>query len=174
MSDECKPLDPTAFGLFFVALLSLPVALLCFGIYMGDAKMAAIPAVGLLNVCSFFILIAAIGAYRAGSNFGFIVFGMVAAGVFLTVNAGGPYVDLTLALMFIIALVWSYRVNNLKLLTMILVTTALVFLFGGLSGLMTGDMADIMVLLKGVAALGNFALSLYLAFALADEKLPCY
>ena len=99
---------------------------------------------------------------------------MVAAGVYLTVNYGGPYVDLTLALMFILALVWSYRVHNLKLLTMILVTTALVFLFGGLSGLVDGDMVDIMVLLKGVAALGNFVLSLYLAFALADENLPCY
>ena len=30
MSDECKTLDPTAFGLFFVALVSLPLALAGF------------------------------------------------------------------------------------------------------------------------------------------------
>ena len=27
---------------------------------------------------------------------------------------------------------------------------------------------------QGIAALGNFVLTLYLAFALADEHIPCY
>lgn len=35
MSDECKPIDPTAFGLFFVALVSLPIALACIFSYAG-------------------------------------------------------------------------------------------------------------------------------------------
>ena len=35
MSDECKILDPTAFGLFFVALVSLPIALTCILTYGG-------------------------------------------------------------------------------------------------------------------------------------------
>ena len=68
MSDECKILDPTAFGLFFVALVSLPIALTCIltyggvdndiGLYLGDP----------LIIASIFIFIAAIAAYRAGTT----------------------------------------------------------------------------------------------------------
>ena len=57
-------------------------------------------------------------------------------------------------------------------LTFILLTTALIFLFLGIGGF--ADSAVCSQLLMGIAALANFVLTLYLAFALADEKLPCY
>ena len=50
MSDECKILDPTAFGLFFVAIVSLPLAIsgiggfadsaVCSQLLMGIAALA--------------------------------------------------------------------------------------------------------------------------------------
>lgn len=175
MTDECsKPLDTTAFGLFFVALVSLPIALVCILGFAGVENNIE-PYLGdLLMIASFFILVAAIGAYRAGSNFGFIVFGMVALGVFFAgACAGDLWINLTLGIMYLIALVWSFRAGNLKTLTLILLTTALIFIFGGLAAQYDHG-AEIFTLLKGIAALANFVLTLYLAFALADEKLPCY
>ena len=171
MSDECKILDPTAFGLFFVAAVSLPLAIAGIGGYF-DA--ATVSFAKLFMVAGFFILIAALAAYRAGSNFGFIVFGLVALGVFLSGVSGGTdqYVNITLGIIYLVALIWSYRVGNPKTLTLILLTTALIFLFLGIGGF--ADSAVCSQLLMGIAALANFVLTLYLAFALADEKLPCY
>ncbi len=173
MSDECKVLDPTAFGLFFVALVSLPIAIYCILTYGGVDNDIGLYLGDLLKIASFFIFIAAIGAYIAKSNFGFIVFGLVALGVYFAGADGGDlYINLTLGIIYLVALIWSYRVGNPKTLTLILLTTALIFIFGGIQA-NTGE-ADVWLLLKGIAALGNFILTLYLAFALADEKLPCY
>ena len=173
MTDECKaPLDPTAFGLFFVALVSLPIALVCILGYAGVDNDIGATLGPLLEIAAFFILIAALAAYRAGSNFGFIVFGLVALGVYFAGAYGGDlWINLTLGLIYVVSLIWSFRVGNPKTLTFILLTTALIFIFGGIN-VHTGE--DIWMLLKGIAALGNFVLTLYLAFALADEHLPCY
>ncbi len=179
MSDECKILDPTAFGLFFVALVSLPIALACIMGYI-DGAATSIEAGGnlgtLLIVAAVFIFIAALAAYRAGSNFGFIVFGLVALGVYYAGAQGGDiYINITLGIIYLVALIWSYRVGNPKTLTLILLTTALIFIFGGIATEAGADIYEsVWLLLKGIAALANFVLTLYLAFALADEKLPCY
>lgn len=170
MTDECKPIDPTAFGLFFVALVSLPIAIACFLRYSGSTESVEGLA-ELLKYASLFIFIAALAAYKAGSNFGFIVFGLVALGVYFAGAAGGNlYINVTLGLMYLVALVWSARIGNPKALTMILLTTALIFIFGGLAV----DGSDVFLLLKGVAAIANFALNLYLAYALADGKVPVF
>ena len=173
MTEECKaPLDPTAFGLFFVAIVSLPIALSGILGYTGVDNEIGQYLGTLCMIAAFFILIAALAAYKAGSNFGFIVFGLVALGVFFSGIAGGDlYTNLTLGIIYLVALIWSYRVGNPKTLTIILLTTALIFIFGGI-GAETGD--SVWSLLQGIAALANFLLTLYLAFALADEKLPCY
>ena len=170
MTDECPKIDPTAFGLFFVALVSLPIAIACIlgfagiendiGLYLGD----------FLIIGSFFIFIAALAAYRVNANFGFIVFSLVAAGVLFAGAVGGDvYINLTLGLIYLVALIWSMRISTPKLLTSILLTTALIFIFGGIQ-VETG--ADVWLLMKGIAALANFALTLYLAYALVDDKLP--
>ena len=176
MSDECKILDPTAFGLFFVALVSLPIALTCILTYGGVDNDIGLYLGDLLIIASIFIFIAAIAAYRAGSNFGFIVFGLVALGVFFAGYSGGDlYINVTLGIIYLVALIWSYRVGNPKTLTLILLTTALIFIFGGIATEAGADIYEsVWLLLKGIAALANFVLTLYLAFALADEKLPCY
>ena len=169
MTNKC--LDTTAFGLFFVALVSLPIAFLCILGYADIDYGTADEELGkFLMVCAVFILIAAIGAYKANSNFGFTVFGLVATGVFFAGYAGGAlYTNLALAIVYLVALVWSYLAKNTPVLTTILLTTALIFLFGGINVAEGGD--GIWLLLKGIAALANFALTIYLAFALV--KVEC-
>lgn len=172
MTEECKPLDPTAFGLFFVALVSLPLALAGFMNGMGIENEIMAHVGKLLLLGGVFIFLASYFAYRAGSNFGFIVFGLVALGVFYAGYDGGDlYISLTLGIIYLICLIWSVRAHTLKTLTIILLTTALVFFA---NGCVVEYGADWSWLFLGVAAILNFAFNLYLAFALADEKLPCF
>lgn len=167
MTKKC--IDMTAFGLFFVALVSLPIALLSIVGYADMDYGTAGEELGkFLMVSAVFILIAAIGAYKTNSNFGCTVFGLVAAGVFFAGYAGGSlYTNLTLAIIFLVALVWSYLAQNTPVLTTILLTTALIFLFGGVA-IAEGD--GIWLLLKGIAALANFVLALFLAFSLVKGE----
>lgn len=171
MTDECKNIDPTGFGLLFVALVSLPIAITCIlgycdiendiGLYLGD----------LLKFAAIFIVIAALASYKINSNFGFTVFALVGLGVYFAGASGGDlYINLTLGLMYLVCLVWSIRAGTAKLLTCILLTTALIFIFGGLAC----DGSDVFLLLKGIVALANFALNLYLGYALVDGKIPVY
>ena len=173
MTDECKaPLDPTAFGLFFVALVSLPIAIAGILGFMEISNDIGLYLGKLAIICSFFIACAALGAYKAGSNFGFIVFGLVALGVFYAGYDGGDfYISITLGIIYLICLIWSVRAHTLKTLTIILLTTALVFFA---NGCVVEYGADWSWLFLGVAAILNFAFNLYLAFALADEHMPCY
>lgn len=62
MSDECKILDPTAFGLFFVALVSLPLALAGFFNGLGIENEIMVHAPKLLMVGGFFIFLASLFA----------------------------------------------------------------------------------------------------------------
>ena len=165
MSETDYKIDPTAFGLFLVAIVSLPLAIM-------QLKDEGVPTREFFTLMGILILVVSYIAYRNGSNFGFIVFGLVAAGVYFSGAAGGDlYINVTLGIIYLVALIWSYHLGNPKTLTIILLTTALIFIFGGVA-VQTGDL--IWTLLQGIAALANFVLTLYLAFALADEHLPCY
>ncbi len=172
MSDECKILDPTAFGLFFVALVSLPLALAGFFNGLGIENEIMVHAPKLLMVGGFFIFLASLFAYRAGANFGFIVFGLVALGVFYAGYDGGDlWISIVLGIIYLLCLVWSVRAHTLKTLTIILFTTALVFFANGCVVEYGEDWAWLFL---GVAAILNFAFNIYLAYALADENVPCY
>ncbi|MCL2032497.1 MAG: hypothetical protein FWG96_04440 [Methanomassiliicoccaceae archaeon] len=84
----------------------------------------------------------------------------------------GAWENLTFAIMFVLAIIWSIFAKTPKNLSLILVTTTLIFLFVGLSGLIDGDYWHWLI---GIAALLNFLLNVYLAFALAlDGKLPIF
>ena len=108
---EIKYPDPTAMGLFFVALLSFPIAFACFG--FGGITTASL--VGILKICAVFIAIAAIGAFIVGSNFGFTVFALVAGGVWFAAAYGGGLADnLVIGIIFLITLIWSIRAKTPK------------------------------------------------------------
>ncbi len=107
---EFKPLDPTACGLFFVAAISLPLAL---GQLVNDPSVFPVlpsgPAFIVIGIC---ILVIALLAYIAGSNFGFTVFALVGAAVALTGYGIGPVENLTFALLYFFAILWSLKIGR--------------------------------------------------------------
>jgi hypothetical protein len=169
---ECqKCLDPTAFGLFLVATVSLPLAILQLA---EPDKLDLLPTTGFFILLGLLMIVVAMLAYRSDSNFGFVVFGLVGAAVVMTGIGMGPYENITFAIMFILAIIWSIFAKTPKNLSLILVTTALIFLFVGLSsdGVIGGDYWHWLI---GLAALFNFLFNVYLAFALAlENKLPIF
>lgn len=169
---ECqKCLDPTSYGLFLVAFVSLPIALVLLIKEPGNYGTDLGP---ILMLGGALILIVSMLAFKADSNFGFIVFGLVGVGVFLSGFGGlGFYGNITLVVVYLMALVWSFAAHTPKLLSFILITTALIFLFQGLGAF--DSSVEMYGTLMGIAALANFVLAVYLAFALAlDSKLPVY
>ena len=72
MSEIDYKIDPTAFGLFLVAVVSLPLAVL-------QLKDEGVPTSGFFTLMGLLIILVSYIAYRNGSNFGFIVFGLVGA-----------------------------------------------------------------------------------------------
>jgi len=168
---ECqKCLDPTAFGLFLVATVSLPLAILQL-VKVDDVY--GLPSESFFVLLGLLILLVAVLAYRSDANFGFVVFGLVGAAITLTgIGQMGAYENITFALMFLLAIVWSVLAKTPKALTLILFTTTIVFLCVGLSALVTNDNWHWAI---GFFALLNFLFSIYLAYALAlDGKLPVF
>jgi len=165
---ECKNLDPTALGLFLVAAVSLPLGLanLIDPSFAGFAPLDG----GIFTFLGILILFVAYFAYKAESQFGFTVFGLVGAAVALTGLGMGSWENICFAILFLLAMIWSFIAKTPKLLSMILITTTLVFLVVGLMGF-----ADVDAKILGIFALLNGIFALYLAFALAlENKLPVF
>jgi hypothetical protein len=163
---EFKPLDPTACGLFLVAVVSFPLAIA----NLIDGQIG--PSSDFFTIIGALILVVALLAYRAESNFGFTVFTLVGAAVLLTGLGIGPWEDIAFTLTFLLAIIWSLNVKAPKALTIICFTTALVFLTVGLSGIVGGDYWHWLI---GIAALLNFIFNIYLSFALAmDGKIKVF
>ncbi len=162
---EFKPLDPTACGLFFVAAISLPLAI---GQLVNDASVVPLlPSADAFIVIGICILVIALLAYLAGSNFGFTVFALVGAAVALTGFGMGPVENITFALLYFIAIIWSIKIGTPKALTVICFTTGLIFLTVGLAGIVGGDYWHWAI---GISALLNFIFNLYLSVTLALER----
>ncbi len=163
MSETDFKIDPTAFGLLLVAVVSLPLAILQF-------KDEGVPSSNFFIVMGLLILLASYIAYRNGSNFGFVVFGLVGAAVSLTGLGMGEWENIAFGIIFVMALIWSVIAKTPKLLSCICLTTALIFLSVGLSVVVGGDYWNTVL---GTVAVLNFAFTAYLGFALALEgKLP--
>ncbi|MBE6522309.1 MAG: hypothetical protein E7Z62_04175 [Thermoplasmata archaeon] len=161
---EFKPLDPTACGLFLVAAISLPLAVSCF-----DSKFS-VPA-ELFLLLGALITVVALLAYRAESNFGFTVFLLVGAAVFASGYGIGIIGNLAFGIIFVMCIIWSILAKTPKNLTLILCTTAAIFLVIAIEGICDVDLATVL----GIVSLLNFVLTFYMASALASEgKFPVF
>ncbi len=161
---EFKPLDPTACGLFLVAAISLPLAISCF-----DSKFG-VPA-ELFLLLGALIVVVALLAYRAESNFGFTVFLLVGAAVFASGYGIGIIGNLVFGIIFVMCIIWSIFAKTPKNLTLILCTTAGIFLVIAIQGIADVDLTTVL----GIVALLNFAFNFYMASALASEgKFPVF
>lgn len=168
-------IDPTAMGLFFVAAISLPLA-----IYSLLDSNSSVWNMGLFfTVGGILILSVSLKSYKFRSSFGYVVFGLVGYGVLMVGLCSlpivayplGDYVMLTFALTYVLAVVWSMLIHTFKTMTLLLITTALVFVTVGLSGIIGGDYWHYLI---GISALLNFLFNIYLAYSLALEgKIKC-
>ena len=156
---EFKPLDPTACGLFLVAIVSLPLAIMQF-------LDEGVPTAQFFELIGVMIIAVAFIAYLAQSNFGFTVFLLVGSAVFMTGFGMGSWENIAFALVFFMAIYWSVVAGTPHSLTIICFTTALVFLTVGLAGIIGGDYWHWII---AIAATLNFIFNIYLSFALALE-----
>ena len=161
---QTEHIDPTALGLFAVAIVSIPLALsnlwpdgpaTNFGLYF--------PFLG------FVILVCSVLAYLANSTFGFVVLAIAGSGVLLAGTGLDSWTFIAFAVVFAICLVWSIQAKTPKLLSAVLFTTALVFLFFGLMDPQLVGANDGLRIATGIVAVFNFIESCWLATALATE-----
>ena len=106
------------------------------------------------------------------------MFGLVALGVFLTgycVHYGsdlGAFFNIGLAIMFAVFTGLSVMIKTPKLLTVVILMTALIFLFSGI-GVFTD--ADWVAKVQGVWCIINFIACVALGFGLvSDGKFPYF
>ena len=161
---QTEHIDPTALALFAVAIVSVPLALsnlwpegpaTNYGLYF--------PFLG------FVILVCALMAYLMNNPFGFVVLAIAGGGVYLAGTGIDSWTFIAFAIMFAICLVWSVMMKTPKLLSAVLLTTALVFLFFGLMDAQLLGPSDGLRIATGVIAVFNFIESCWLATALATE-----
>lgn len=161
---ENNTVDPTALGLFMVAAISLPLAAVMLKLNGAVLDPAVFRVAGIVAG------IAGIIAYKGGNAFGFTVFMIVAAGLYLSGTGLADWGDILFGILFALAGIWAIFIKTPKLLIAILFVSAVIFI---LLGLNTGivDNADFNTII-GVLAIINFLLSAYLGFALATQKAP--
>jgi len=160
---ENSPLDPSTIGFFIVAALSLPLAIA----NLVQDSFGSEPIANLFIVSGLGLIVVAHYAWKCNANFGFTVFGLVGIAVLLTgMGALGPIGNITFAIVFIFAIIWSVIIGAAKNLTALLVTTALIFLFVGLSNsaVIGGDYWHWLI---GAAAILNFAFNFSMAVSCA-------
>ena len=163
MSDtETQFMDPSTLGFFLVAVVSLPLAL-------SQLLEKGGPTPQFFMVVGFLIVAVAVWAWKCKSNFGFTVFALVGAAVFLTGYGMGYFECIAFGVAFVFAIIWSIVIGAGKNLTLLLVTTALIFLFVGLSSneLVGGDYWHWII---GIVALFNFLFNFYMAISCAAPE----
>ena len=160
--NENQLLDPGTLGFFLVAVVSLPLALSQL-LEKGDPSAHFFMVIGLMIV--------GVGAWAwfCKANFGFTVFALVGAAVFLTGYGMGYFECIAFGIAFVFAIIWSIVIGTGKNLTLLLVTTALIFLFVGLSNeeLIGGDYWHWLI---GIVALFNFLFNFYMAVSCAAPE----
>jgi len=162
-----------------VAVVSLPLAILQL---VGIDGFYNVPAADFFKLLGLMIIAVAYFAYRAESQFGFTVFALVGAAVAMTGFGMGAFENIAFGLVFVLAIIWSIFAKTPKNLTLILVTTALIFLFVGFALYQDSTGASFIGTdptfwhwLIGIAALFNFIFNIFLAYALAlEDKLPIF
>ena len=161
-SETQANLDPSTLGFFLVAVVSFPLAMVNL-----LEKGAITPQFFIIiGLCIFLV---GAWAWKCNANFGFTVFALVGAAVFLTGYGMDYWANIAFAIAFIFAIVWSVFIGAGKNLTLLLVTTALIFLCVGLSSpdLVGGDYWHWII---GIVCLGNFILNFYMACSCAAPE----
>lgn len=178
---QTEHIDPTGFGLLLVAAVSLPGAI--DYLYNGTEATFMWGGSAIASVIGMMLLIVAFLAYKANSTFGMTVFGLVGTGV-LCAGGGnaifgtavcGSGACLVFGIIYVFCIFWSICEKTPKLLTLLLVTTALVFLVTcWLTVTDDADMAKTVATILGVVYLFNFIFNFWLGSGLCCSKIKTF
>lgn len=165
MSETKTYLDPSALGFFVVAAISLPLAM----VMLLDNPMQGLD---FFKYAGIIIMIVGILAWLCDAKFGFVVFTLVGLAVTLTGMGNiGAWGNITFGIIFVFAIVWSVLIGTGKNLTLLLVTTALIFLLVGISSVAETNLNTVI----GIVAILNFVLNFYMAASCAaPEKIKAF
>lgn len=170
---EIQHIDATGLGLLLVAAVSLPLALGSLILDGGASKYATGSVATLLGVM---IILTGIAAYAANSTFGMTVLSLVGIAVtFSGLGDLGAWGAIVFGIIFLFFVYWAFSLKLQKLMVLLLVTTALIFLLVGVISIATtnGSSTDGLTTALGIVALFNFIFNFWLGMGLLTEgKIP--
>ncbi len=162
---ENTRLDPSTLGFMTVAAVSLPLA---FVMFQGTDTTQGL---GFFVPAGIILMLVGLLAWKCNANFGFAVFTLVGLAVFLSGSTAypiGEWGNIVFGIIFVFAIVWSVLIGAGKNLTLLLVTTALIFLLLGIASITSTDLNTVV----GIVALLNFILNFYMGMSCAcPEKI---
>jgi hypothetical protein len=174
--------DPTVAGLFLIGFVTLVFGIM--GIQMFnqgiiDPAGTIIEAAGFLIVpVAFVILIFAYMAGKVGNAFAVALFAFIAVSLF---GAGSflnkePMLFYIVAVFYIIFAIVAFLIGAPKLLAILLILVALLFLFIGFAFAATvaGSEPDAYAIAFGLFGILSFLVATYMAVALATQKMPVF
>ena len=172
-------LDPTVAGLFMTAVIALVFGFLGIELYCHDLSwgLASI-ATGLSAVIGIVFLVLTVSAIRFGNAFATSLFAFVGVALIAVMICfpASWFAFVLLAIFFVVFALIGFLVGAPKLLSIMLVLIALLFLFVGLflnDGPKFYD-ENVYAILFGIFGLLGGLVALYLSFALSTEKLPVF
>jgi len=169
--------DPTVAGLFLIGFITLVFGIIGIQLFgdggiEGDAPLLA-AAQFLIAPVSFVILIFAYMAGKAGNAFAVALFAFIAVALFgasILFN-NEPMLFYITAFFFIIFAVVAFLIGAPKLLGLLLIFVALVFLFLGFAIATKGD-SSVFCVAFGLFGILSFIIATYMAVGLATQKFP--
>ena len=167
-------LDPTVAGLFMTALIALIFGFLGIELYSTTDWNLFGVAGTLSAIIGIIFVVLTVSAIRFGnafatSLFAFVAIALIAVPICLLTSW---FAFILLTIFFIVFALIAFLVGAPKLLAIMLIFIALLFLFVGLYTGPSGE--EIYAILFGVFGLLGGLVALYLAFALSTEKLPVF
>jgi len=171
--------DPTVAGLFLVGLITLFFGLLgvlLYTEYDGAFSLYSFVLAILLPLGIVF-LVFAVSAIRCGNAFAAALFGFVGIALFGAMSGlttGSEIAFFLIGVFFILFGLVAFLIGAPKLLAILLIFVALIYVFVGVFVYGAGDDPLIWTLVFGVFGLLAGALATYMAIALSTEKLPVF
>ncbi|MCL2786328.1 MAG: hypothetical protein FWD81_03815 [Methanomassiliicoccaceae archaeon] len=164
--------DPTVAGLYLVGFITLFFGLLGVQLYGGNDELLAV-ATAFAPMIGIVMLVFAYMAGKAGNGFAtalfaFIAIALFAVGVGLLLSA---IVFYAAAVFFLIFAIVAFIIGAPKLMALLLILTALLYLFVGFF-VGSADEQPIFAAAFGLFGLLAFIVSTYMAVALGTQKMP--
>jgi len=172
---ETKRVDPTVAGLLLIGFITLVIGIVGIQIFNGDDHTVMFGAVAyFLMPLALVMLVFAYMAGKCGNAFATALFAFIAVAFFGTAYLAGLAADGTLlfyivGFFFIVFAIIAALIGAPKLLVILLIFVALVYVFFGLYyGATEAPYAGAI----GLFGILSFIIATYMAIALSTEKLP--